>query len=522
MKNLVATLVFILLALITLPLGGCSGTNRLGKAKKNYDLGEYHRATSSLNSIYRKEKNKYYKGEISYFLGHSYRKVNQPRRAASAFSRAIRHEYPEPEAILYQAEELRKMGSYEEAIELYNQYMKDYFGDQRAYNGKASCNLALKPPPPTAHVIEQIRKLNSRNSDFSPFIAPDDPSQLYFTSLRQEKKNRRRESKITGQGLASIYTVIHNSRGEWQDPELMLPEESSTEWEDGVISITADGKEAYFTRTRYDDSGPMGAEIWTTKKMGGRWGAATEVELGPDSLVYAHPAISPNGKTLYFVSDMPGGYGGKDIWKSTSTGEGWGVPVNLGIQINTAGDEMFPYVRENGYLYFSSDGQIGYGGLDIFEAQPKEEDEWIVRNMGQPINSMSDDFGITFHQNREAGFFSSSRDNSRGTDNIYSFAVPVIQLVLVGNITIPNNQPIPEKTLVRIIGTDGTNIQINVQPSGDFSTLLKPENDYILQVSSSGYYNQSKKLSTKGVNQNKEFEINISLEPFSSEPDKEQ
>lgn len=512
MKHLVATLSIIALTLLAFLLEGCAGSNRLGKAKKAYDLGEYYRATSALNSIYRRENNKYYKGEISYLLGHSYRNTNQPRRAASAFGRAVRHGYPNTDALLFQAEELRKLGNYKDAIELYDQYTQDVFGDQRAYNGKASCNLALNPPKPTAHVVEQIKKLNSRNSDFSPFIAPDDPSQIYFTSLRLDRKSRRQESKITGQGAATIYTAIHNSRGEWQDPEVMLPTEVNPEWEDGVISFTADGRDAYFTRTRYDNTGPTGAEIWTVKKMGGRWGAATEVELGPDSLIFAHPAITPDGKTLYFVSDMPGGMGGKDIWKSLSTGEGWSPPINLGSQINTAGDEMFPYIRDNGVLYFSSNGQVGYGGLDIFEAEPIDDEQWTVRNMGQPINSMYDDFGITFHQNRNAGFFSSSRNNSRGTDNIFSFEVPVIQLVLLGNISIPDNQPIPQNTTARIIGTDGTNMLINIQPSGNFNTLLQPESDYIIQVTSPGFYNQSRRITTKGEKKSKEFSLSINME----------
>lgn len=505
--------IYILLIAFSIFAVGCSGSKRLGSAQKAYDIGEYHKATKLFDKIYKKEQNKYYKGEISFLLGESFRHINQPRRSTTMYGRANRFEYPNSELILFYADELRKVEKYEEAIEYYDLYMEKYFGDQRAYNGKASCKLALNPPPPTKHNVEKLRKINSRHSNFAPFIDPEDPSQLYFTSMVPFKTAKRFESQITGQGLATLRTTIHNARGEWQEPEFLIEEEPSTEWEDGVLSITGDGKDAYFTRTRYDESGPMGAEIWKMSKMSGRWGEATKFEIGIDSLIYAHPAISPDGNTLYFVSDMPGGFGGKDIWKITQSDAGWSEPINLGSQINTAADEMFPYVRDNGMLYFSSNGHIGYGGLDIFEAKEIDDDDWVVKNMGQPINSISDDFGITFHKNRSAGFFSSSRDNARGTDNIFSFEEPVIQIVLVGLIKTEDNI-IPENTKARLIGNEGTNTVIEVQESGEVMTLLKPENDYILQISSPGFLNQSRKISTKGIDKNKEIELRFELEKY--------
>ncbi len=503
--------IYFLLAAFSLFFMGCSGSKRLGSAQKAYDIGEYHKATKLFDKIYKKEKNKYYKGEISFLLGESYRHLNQPRRSTTMYGRANRFEYPNSELILFYADELRKVEKYEEAIEFYDLYMEKFFGDQRAYNGKASCKLALNPPPHTKHKIERLKKINSRYSSFSPFIDPEDPSQIYFTTLAPFKKSRRFESQITGQGLATLRTSIHNARGDWQDPEFLTDEEPSTEWEDGTLSITGDGKDAYFTRTRYDENGPMGAEIWRMSKMAGRWGEASKVELGPDSLIFAHPAISPDGKTLYFVSDMSEGFGGKDIWKVVETNGEWSMPINLGSQINTAGDEMFPYVRDNGMLYFSSNGHVGYGGLDIYKAKEVDDNDWDVKNMGQPINSISDDFGITFHKNRNAGFFSSSRDNARGTDNIFSFEEPVIQIVLYGMIKTPDDI-IPENTKAHLIGNEGTNMVIEVQPSGEVMTLLKPENDYILQISSPGFFNQSRKISTKGIDNNKEIELRFNLE----------
>jgi peptidoglycan-associated lipoprotein len=511
MKRIISFLfsgVFILTALY---LQSCSGGNRLGKSQKVYEVGEYHRAITSLNRTYRREKNRYYRGEISFYLGESYRKTNQPRRAAAAYGRAIRFGYPEPRTKLLQAFQLQKMGNHEDARVLFEEYLENHLGDRLAYNGLASSKLALDPPPVTRYKVEAVRRLNSRNSDFSPVIAPDDPTQIYFSSMRQTGKKRRHLNRITGQGSTVIYTSREDSRGEWQQPELLLEPDPAINWEDGSISLTSDGRDAYFTRCRYDNTGPMGAEIWNVKRIGGRWGEPIKVELGPDSLVFAHPAISPNGNTLYFVSDMPGGQGGKDIWKTERMGEQWGIPVNLGLDINTPGDEVFPFLREDGTFYFSSDGHVGYGGLDIFKAVKEDEDRWKVSNMGRPVNSISDDFGISFHKGREAGYFSSSRDNARGVDNIYSFVLPVIQAVVAGTIEMGNNEPIPYNTVLRVVGTDGSNMRINVEPSGVFNVLLEPGNEYVLLVAAPGYFNHRERIDARNVMESTQFDLAIRL-----------
>ncbi len=246
--------------------------------------------------------------------------------------------------------------------------------------------------------------------------------------------------------------------------------------------------------------------------MGGRWGEPSEVILGPDSLVFAHPSISPDGNELYFVSDMPGGFGGKDIWKATKLdNEKWSIPINLGVDINTPGDELFPYINQNKELFFSTNGLVGYGGLDIYKAINLDENKWQVSNMGTPINSMSDDFGITFIKDRESGYFSSSRDNARGTDNIYTFSFPVIQPVLSGIIDVGNNQPVPENTIAKVVGTDGTNMHINIEATGSFNILLKPDVEYVILVAAPGYFNQREKVTTLGLTQSKQFNLNIKL-----------
>jgi peptidoglycan-associated lipoprotein len=502
-------IIFFIAAIIALQ--GCATKNRMGTAKKAYDIGEYHRAIGLLNKALKKEKNRFHKGEISFYMGESYRNINQPRKAATSYGKAIRFGYTDRKSKLYQALSLNKMGSYQEAAVLFEEYLVDTAGDRLAFTGLASARLALNPPPPTRHKVEAVRKLNSRFSDYAPALIPDDPTQIFFSSTRLAKKKKKNLNRITGQGASAIYTSQLNAKGDWDAPTLLIEQIPNANWEDGTISLTEDGKEAFFTRTRYENTGPMGAEIWNIKRMGGRWGEPSRVMLGPDSLVFAHPAISPDGNTLYFVSNMGGGFGGNDIWKTTKSGEEWGVPVNLGVDINTPGDDVFPYIRHDNILFFSSNGLVGYGGLDLYMAEPLEDNKWQVSNLGKPINTMYDDFGITFIKSREIGYFSSSRDNNRGLDHIYAFSLPTTQIVLTGLVDAGDNQPVPENSIVRIVGTDGTNMRIKLEAVGTFNTLLKPDVDYAILIAAPGYFNHREKLSTKGVTDSKQYNLTIKL-----------
>lgn len=512
MKHKLFSFLFILFIPALILMQGCASKSRMGSAKRVFDVGEYHRAVNLLQKAYKRESNRFHKGEISFYIGECYRFTNQPRKAAAAYGRAIRFGYTDRRAKLYQAHALVKTGAYQDAIKLFEEYLEETAGDRFASNGLASARMALNPPPPTRYKVEVIKKINSRFSDYAPALAPDDPTQLYFSSMRQAKKKKKLLNRITGQGSSVLFTSRLDSKGEWQTPEMLFEQEITTNWEDGAISFTSDGKEAYFTRCRYENTGPMGAEIWNVKRMGGRWGEPSRVMLGPDSLVFAHPAISPDGKTLYFVSNMSGGFGGKDIWKATKSGDdSWGMPLNLGVDINTPGDELFPYVRHDNTLFFSSNGLVGYGGLDIYSAVPIDENKWKVTNMGTPLNSMFDDFGITFIKDRESGYFSSSRDNTRGLDNIYAFSLPVVQAVLSGLVDAGNNQPVPENTIARIVGTDGTNMRINIEAAGTFNALLKPGVEYVILVAAPGYFNYREKVSTIGLTDSKQFNLNIKL-----------
>jgi peptidoglycan-associated lipoprotein len=496
-------------------LSACFMGNKVSTAQKAFEIGEYQRAADQFKRAYSRERNRYTKGELAFYMGECYRKTNLPHKAASAYSKSVRYKYEQRIGELYMAESYRKRGDYEKALEAYESYREKVPGDLRVINGVKSCKMAMADNGPQRYQVEKVKAFSSKFSDFSPVYSGSDYDLVYFTSMRTEKKKRKR-NRITGQGGADIYMARLDAKGEWTDPEA-LDEAINSSFDEGASSMAADGKQMFFTRCRYDKEQPTDAEIYQIDRSGGRWSEPVLVTLGVDSVMMAHPAISPDGSALYFVSDMPGGLGGKDIWKCENSGGQWSVPVNLGPGINTPGDEVFPYVRNNGTLYFSSDTHVGYGGLDIFMANPVEEEQgstWQIVNMGRPINSASDDFGIVFKGKGEEGLFSSSRGSSRAVDNIYSFVLPKLEFDMMGQVVSQKTGEPVEDAYLRVIGTDGTNTKIGMPEDGRFELDLQPESEYVLLVAAKGHFNHKEKIVTSGLAGNKTFELKVDLMPM--------
>ena len=223
----------------------------------------------------------------------------------------------------------------------------------------------------------------------------------------------------------------------------------------------------------------------------------------------AHPAVGADGY-LYFVSDVAGGYGGKDIWRVRLAEIGSASPENLGPEINTPGDEMFPYMRDDGTLYFSSNGHPGMGGLDIFKAIQNGQGKWEIENMKSPINSMADDFGITFEGLKEKGFFSSNRNDSRGADHIFSFERPGIQIFVEGWV-LDKEEELIDSATVRIVGKDGTDQRLFVRMDGIYTTELVRGMDYVMLGSAPGYLNQKQTLSVPNEEKSEIFYVDFYL-----------
>jgi peptidoglycan-associated lipoprotein len=300
-------------------------------------------------------------------------------------------------------------------------------------------------------------------------------------------------------------------KGKWSVP---IPVEAlNSEFEDGTPNMTSDFSTLYFTRCKKGKNQSLGCQIYRSSSNGGDWSdPVVEFDSFGDSITTAHPAISPDGLTLYFVSDMPGGLGEKDIWKVTRGSEEspWEDPVNLGEQINTPGNELYPYVHRDGTLYFSSDSRVGLGGLDIYKAILDETGSWRLENMKPPINSPEDDFGIVFEAEVERGFFSSSR-KGRGNDEIFSFVLPPLEFSVTGVVKDERTDQVLTGSTVKSVGSDGITVETNTGDEGSFRFMLKPGTDYVFIASHPGYLNGKERESTRGLDQSKEFEVTIYL-----------
>ncbi len=507
---------FIILSFIVLSLVSC-GSRKLGRdAILAQDIGEYYKAIEKYRKASRKEKDRVKRMEYAFALGECYRYIGDYEMAALYYKNAVRRGYPDPIAIYYNAEMLRATQDYEAATENYRIFLDSVPNDERALAGLEAISKTQEwVAKPTRHIINPIKELNSRESDYSPVFVGGRDNEIIFTSTRKAATGKK-ESMITGQNYADLFRATFGvQRQKWEEPKL-LDEYLiiDTGDEEGAATLSSTGEQMIFTRCRYDKSQAMGTELYSTSQSRGSWSEPIKLQVVGDSIIAAHPALSFDESVLYFVSDMPGGLGGKDIWKAEKQGGSYGKPVNLGSAINTPGDEMFPFVRDNGELYFSSNYRIGMGGFDIFKAVQKDDGEWEVENMGSPMNSPGDDFGIAFVQGENKGMFTSNRKGSR-SDDLYSFVVPPKIYQASGEVFDKETGNKIDGVTVRIIATDGTNLRMRTQ-NGKFQLKLQPETDYVFAAFKDGYLRDKASASTIGLEDSKDFSFKLYLTPTDS------
>ena len=485
------------------------------KAERAYDAfnaGEYFDAIDQFKDTYSRTKkaDKTYRTEIVYMIAECYRLINDPKNAETWYKLAVKSSYPKPDAQYWLAESLKKNGKYQLAIDELKKYKQIAPSDARADQEIRACELALEwLRNPEAYKVEELKDLNSKESDFSPAYGRDDFGIIYFTSSRDDAAGNKTHG-VTGQEYSDIFESRIDKKSKWSTPVPVAV--INSEFEEGTPFLASDYKELYFTRCEVGKRERKGCVIMYSKKTGDEWSEPKNIGILPDSLVAAHPALTSDGLTLYFVSDMAGGFGGKDIWKATrsTSGDSWSKPVNLGPDINTSNDELFPYVRKDGTLYFSSDGLIGMGGLDIFKAVPQTDGTWVVTNMKPPVNSSADDFGITFEDGNERGIFSSTR-KGKGNDELYSFEFPPLKFNVAGLVKDEKTGAAISGSTIQLIASDGSNLQAETGTGGDFKFSLKPDVDYIFLASKRGYLNGKEKETTKGQEKSRDFMVTILL-----------
>ena len=530
-KNLLYVVCF---GLLIAGMSSCSVASMVKRADKKYAIGEYYQAAEKYKDIYRRvnSKDKAMRAHVAFNQGECYRILNNSK-AQNAYKNAIRNHYPDSIVYLHYAQVLHYQGKYKDAIKQYDIYLEAHPKDYVASAGKYACMKTEEwKKQHSRYKISPAKEFNAkRSSNFSPMFIGDDADAIIFTSNRQAKKSgekaKIRTSSVTGMPTFNLYTARKNAAGKWEDIELCdgLYQETESEEEEGTqkqtttaemgaACLSADGKTMYFTYSKPLNGQDLGAKIYVSQRASGEWGEAQEVKLFNDSsITVGHPTLCATGDTMYFVSDAPGGMGGKDIYMAISNGGEWDDIRNMGPTINTSDDELFPYIRKDGRLYFSSKGHPGYGGLDLFYAIPKDT-TWEVFNMGSPFNSTGDDFGITFAGETENGFFSSNRGQKKGYDQIYSFVLPQLEFLVEGTITDNNGEHLLEATL-RLVGNDGTNVKTQIRRDGTYRLKLQKETRYAMLVTARGYLNMKHIFTTEGLTDSHTYLQDFALSPIS-------
>lgn len=511
MKRLL-TLMLVGISYSTLTPSMAQISSKLARADALYNAGAYFDAIPLYREDIDKIKDKKELSLYLYKLGNCFRLIGNARQAEIWYEKAILRECPEPKVYFFYAEMLKMNEKYDQAIEQYQKYKVLVPNDPLADVGIKSCELAKQwIATPSGYEISNMRVFNSKFSDFSPAYASNDHTVLYFTSSRKGTTGGK-TSSVTGEDFADIFITERDNKGVWSSPK-PLDETINTQYDEGTPSLPSDGNSLFFTRCKVSKRNKLGCQIFVSKRSDQGWLTAEEIKLAADSMIVAHPAVSADGTELYFVSNIPGGSGGLDIWKLTreAGSDEWSAPINLGPQINTPGNEMFPFVHPDGTLYFSSDGLPGMGGLDIFKAKKNEEGQWVVENMRYPLNSSSDDFGIIFEKDREAGFFSSRRAGGRGADDIYMFYLPPINFNMIGKVLDDKTRTALPDATVKLVGSDGTIATMQTGNDGSFRFNLIPNTDYVVVASKKGYLSNKGKETTKGLTQSKDFEMALAL-----------
>lgn len=508
-KRIVFQLIVALCTMLPLVVWGQS--SKMLKGDEFYEAGGYSEALV----LYRNNLETVPKDQLGDYLfkvAECYRRTGNVRQAELWYKKAIMRDCSDPRAHLYYAQALLTNESYDLAKEEFQAYKELSPNDGLGDNGLKSVELAMAwKASPSGYTVQEMPVVNSKQEDYCPMYGSSDYRTLLFTSSREGATGKETHA-ATGQKFADIFVSLSNGEGRWGKPRL-LRGNINTPFEEGTPNVSYDFTKLYFTRCRVAKQGKMGCQIFEAPQTGEGWDNAKVIPIAADSMIVAHPAISKDGLTLYFSSDLPGGFGGLDIWKVTRAAEGdsWGEPVNLGGAINTAGNEVFPYAHPDGTLYFSSNGLPGMGGLDIFKAKLQDNGQWEVENMRYPINSPADDFGITFKHDIEEGFFTSRRKGGRGGDDIYWFYLPRLEFNLIGEITDDETQKPIAKAQVRLVGSDGSIQNGETGSDGSFRFMLKPNTDYVAVTTEKGYLNGKLKASTKGKSVSEDIRKTVTM-----------
>ncbi|MCF0206792.1 MAG: carboxypeptidase regulatory-like domain-containing protein [Bacteroidales bacterium] len=491
-------------------------------AQKTLKLGnealvkeQFSQAINYFEAQINKEKNNQkLVAELSYKIAYCYKRLSIPEMSAPYFQKAVENGCEEELLYLYYGESLQMLQFYDSALVQFQKFERLHPEHSLSQKGLQSIELTQQAlANPTRYEVTLKPIINSGGEDYCPFYEARTHKKLYFTSTRNAPTHVTINPE-SGEYCSNIFVAELDREGKWSEAKILPGNINSTD-EEGAACLNRKSNNLYFTRCSYNKNYDKGCRIYVAKKVGNYWTNAQEVEIKgiPDSVSIGHPAISDDELTLYFVADsLLGGYGGKDIYSVSRQrkNQPFNPPQNLGPYINTLEDEVHPYIRGNGDLYFASDGHPGLGGFDIFVAKHVKGSKYDVKNMGYPINTSLDDFGIVFTGMREEGFLSSRRKGGVGKTDLYYFQLPELTFTLSGTIWDKDlNVPIPNVD-IQIMNEDY--VLMDTQTSdenGRYEVDLIPETNFIIFYKASNYKLEKASVETKGLTETKNFTRDI-------------
>ena len=484
-----------------------------------FSLEEYSKAAELYKKAYQKTKNRAVKAEIIFKQAECYRMSGNVKRAESYYKRAIKAKYPDVTVYLRYADVLRMQGDLDEAVPQYTKYIQLNPTDVRGEMGLKSCNFALKwKDLPTRYKVELMPVVNSRYSDYSASFGNGEYTEMYFSSSRKDGLSDKIDDR-TGEHFSDVWFTRINKKGAWSRP-IVMPEPLNSEGNEGSVFVNKRGTVMYLTQCKVEKKKALGCGIYVSKRKGKLWGATQMLQVKLDSnTTIGHPALSDDETVLIFSSDLAGGYGGKDLWMSVKEKRNrWSEPVNLGPLVNTPGDEMFPFLADEGVIYFASNGHVGMGGFDIYKTSEDENGAYILPvNLKSPVNSSFDDFGMIVETGGERGYLTSNRTGGKGGDDIYQFELPALVLNLKGIVTDSKTGAIMTGVKVQLIANDGTSNEVETDNTGKYEFKLMPLTSYEIVVNTEGYLKKSVNETTVGVELNKTFMVDLSIDPVKKE-----
>ena len=508
------------IALTTGLLFSCGADQAMKKGDKLYAIGEYHDAAIQYRKAYSQtsSKERELKGVRAKKAAECYRRINFTNKAITAYNNVVRYKQADSLTHLYLGQLYMRNGNYKEAARQFKiaidslQFRNSPLLSLAQSQLKAAESAPMWKKEGSDYIVKREGLFNSRRAEYSPMLAGDDHDQLYFTSTRNQAQGDE-YSGITGTKAADIFYSQKDDKGKWMKPQA-IDSELNSDFDEGACCFSPDGQTMFLTLCKTDPNSPRYATIAISNRTDAAWSKPTELTISKDTLFsYAHPAVSPDGEWLYFVSDMPGGAGGYDIWRCRLYGNNEiGSIENLGAPVNTSGNEMFPTFRPNGDFYFSSDGHPGLGGLDIFYISNQNTQ---LTHPGSPLNSQGDDFGMTFEGRHNRGYFCSNRGDTRGYDHIYSFYNPEIIQTVKGWVYEQDGYELPAAQ-VYMVGNDGTNLKLNVLGDGSFTQEIKPGVDYVFLGTCKGYLNHQEQLCVEPVKKSEEYVLQFPLANISA------